>query len=308
MQVATFYRFIDLEPAELTLLRSRLLELGDSSALRGTILLAEEGINGTVCGHPSGVEALLKSLEADPRLADLPVKLSPVTQQVFHRLKVRIRREIVSMGCPWVRPASRVGTYVPPREWDELLESPSTLVIDTRNRYEVELGSFEGAVQPDTSHFREFPQWVEHELPKLMEQREPRQLALFCTGGIRCEKATSFLIEEGYRGVHHLEGGILRYLAETPHSRSRWRGECFVFDQRVTVDHQLQQGTHVLCHACRMPLSSADLSDPSYREGVSCRHCLSCHTAADRRRFQERHRQVRLAQTRGEEHIGRVFS
>ena len=307
MRVATFYRFVDLESAVLVSLRSRLQAVGDSSGLRGTILLAEEGVNATVCGPACAVEALFECLEVDPRLAALPVKFSSVSRQVFHRLKVRIRREIVSMGCPWVRPASRVGTYVPPGEWDELLASPDTLLIDTRNRYEVELGSFEGAVQPDTTHFREFPQWVNRDLPRLMEQRGTRQLALFCTGGIRCEKATSLLLEEGFSGVHHLEGGILRYLEEIPPPRSRWTGECFVFDQRVTVDHQLQEGTHVLCHACRMPLSSADLSHPSYREGVSCRHCLFLHTPADRRRFQERHRQVRLAQSRGEEHIGRVF-
>jgi len=253
------------------------------------------------------VEALLTAVRSDPRLAAMEVKIVGAPAQAFHRLKVRIKDEIVTMGCPEVRPGEGVGTYVPPRQWDALIRDPATLVIDTRNRFEVALGSFAGAIDPGIGSFREFPGWVQQHLLPLVAERQPRALALFCTGGIRCEKSTAYLLERGFTGVHHLQGGILRYLEEIPEARSRWRGECFVFDQRVAVRHRLAPGTHCLCHGCRMPLSPRDRLLDSYVEGIRCRHCADRRSDADRRRFGERQSQVGLARARGEEHIGRVF-
>ena len=302
--VATFYRFAALDG--LPALRLELCALAEALAVRGTILLAAEGVNGTIAGADAGVQALLARLRQLPGLERLEAKFSRSDIQAFHRLKVRLKREIVTMGEPQVQPylASAVGTHVPPRQWDALIADPDTLVIDTRNAYEVEIGSFEGAIDPGTATFREFPQWVEQELKPLVEQRQPRALALFCTGGIRCEKATAYLQQQGFAGVHHLEGGILRYLEEIPEQASSWRGECFVFDKRVAVNHRLEPGEHSVCHACGLPLSPADRQLASYVAGVSCRHCLDRFSDADLQRFAERQRQMERARLRGECHLG----
>lgn len=302
--VAAFYRFVAFAPSELAPLRERLLDLGGQHDLRGTVLLAEEGINGTICGGEAGVEALLAELRTDPRLTALEVKRSEAPAQAFHRFKVRCKREIVTLGCPEANPAHGVGAYVAPAEWDALIADPDTLMIDTRNAYEVAVGTFEGAIDPGTESFRDFPAWAERELRPLVAKRHPKALALFCTGGIRCEKATAWLLQHGFEGVHHLQGGILRYLEEVPEARSRWRGECFVFDQRVAVNHRLQPGSHRLCHACGLPLAPADRELESYVEGVSCRHCLDRFSDADRERFAERQKQIERAEARGEHHIG----
>ena len=308
MRVAAFYRFAALSPDDLQALRQQLLAVGHAGEVRGSVLLAPEGVNGTVSGPVQGVEALLALLRQDPRLAALEVKTSTAPQQAFHRFKVRLKREIVTMGCPTVRPyldeSSRVGTHVPPQQWEALIRDPATLVIDTRNHYEVELGTFAGAVDPGTDCFREFPAWVAEQLPALIAERGAQRLALFCTGGIRCEKATAYLQQQGYSGVHHLQGGILRYLETMPAQDSSWQGECYVFDQRVSVNHQLQPGSYSLCHACGLPLAPQDRALPSYQEGVSCRHCLERFTEADRRRFAERQRQMALARQRGHDHLG----
>ena len=302
--VAAFYRFAALDG--LPALRLELGDLAEAQAVRGTILLAAEGVNGTIAGADAGVQALLARLRQVPGLERLEAKFSRSDIQAFHRLKVRLKREIVTMGEPQVQPylASAVGTHVPPRQWDALITDPDTLVIDTRNAYEVEIGSFEGAIDPGTATFREFPQWVERELRPLVEQRQPRAIAMFCTGGIRCEKATAYLQQQGFAGVHHLEGGILRYLEEIPEPLSSWRGECFVFDKRVAVNHQLEPGEHSVCHACGLPLSPADRALASYVAGVSCRHCLERFSDADRQRFAERQRQMERARQRGEYHLG----
>jgi UPF0176 protein len=306
-RIAAFYRFAAFTAAELPLWRSALLDLGRQQGVKGTILLAEEGVNGTIGGPEEGIQAVLAHLRADPRLADLDAKLSWSDQAGFHRLKVRLKPEIVTLGRPEARPAERVGTYVPPAAWDNLIQDPGTLVIDTRNAYEVAVGSFAGALDPALERFRDFPAWVEKELRPLVAERAPSALALFCTGGIRCEKATAYLLEQGFEGVHHLEGGILRYLEEVPAERSRWQGECFVFDQRVAVNHRLEPGEHSLCHACRRPLAPADRLLESYVAGVSCRHCVGGLTEERRAQLAERQRQVELAAQRGEEHIGRMF-
>ncbi len=307
MRVAAFYRFVPFAAAELPGWRERLLAFGTEAGLRGTVLLATEGLNGTVCGPPAGVEALLGQLRADPRLAELDVKGSTVEQQIFHRFKVRLKREIVTMGLPGVDPRAGSGVPVPAGHWNALIADSGTLVIDVRNAYEVALGSFEGAIDPATASFRDFPAWVEQRLPDLVAERRPRRLALFCTGGIRCEKASAHLLAEGYGGVHQLQGGILRYLEQVPRADSRWRGECYVFDQRVALDHRLAPGEHSLCHACGLPLTPADRSLPSHVEGVSCRHCIGRYDAADRARFAERQRQMALAAVRGDAHIGRAM-
>jgi UPF0176 protein len=307
LRLASFYRFVPFAAAELPELRQRLQALGEKGGLKGTLLLAEEGINGSICGARREIEAFLETLRTDPRLEQLAVKTSRTREGAFHRLKVRIKREIVTMGRPEVRPAERVGTYVPPARWDALIRDPATLVIDTRNGYEVAVGSFEGAIDPGIASFRDFPAWVRRRLAPLMEERGAVQLALFCTGGIRCEKATSYLLDQGFEAVHHLEGGILRYLEQMPEGESAWRGECFVFDQRVAVGHDLAPGSHTLCHSCRMPLSPQDRLLPSYVEGVSCRHCHGQRSWAAQERLMERQKQVALARRRGEEHIGRRF-
>lgn len=302
--VAAFYRFAALD--RLPELRAELLALAADRGVRGTILLAGEGVNGTIAGPEKGVEAVLERLRQVAGLERLEAKFSRAAEQAFHRLKVRLKGEIVSLGQPGVEPylASPVGTPVPPARWDALIAHPDTLVIDTRNTYEVAIGSFAGAIDPGTERFREFPAWVERELRPLVEQRQPGAIALFCTGGIRCEKATAFLQQQGFEGVHHLQGGILRYLEERPEQGSRWRGECFVFDQRVAVNHRLEPGQHSLCHACGLPLSPADRALPSYLEGVSCRHCRDRFSDADRQRFAERQHQIERARARGQQHVG----
>ena len=297
--VAAFYRFAALE--NLPALRGELLQLAEAQGVCGTILLAAEGVNGTVAGADAGVQALLDRLRQVAGLERLEAKFSRSGIQAFHRLKVRLKREIVTMGEPQVSPylASEVGTHVPPGQWDALIADPDTLVIDTRNAYEVAIGSFAGALDPGTATFREFPQWVEQSLRPLVAERQPRAIAMFCTGGIRCEKATAYLQQQGFEGVHHLEGGILRYLEEIPEPLSSWHGECFVFDQRVAVNHQLEPGEHSLCFACGLPLAPADRQLPSYRAGVSCRHCIERFSDSDRARFAERQRQIEHARASG---------
>jgi UPF0176 protein len=302
--VAAFYRFAALD--HLPALRHELLQLAAARDVRGTILLADEGVNGTIAGPAQGVQAVLQRLRQVPGLERLQANFSRAEEQAFQRLKVRRKREIVTLGQAKVTPylASEVGTHVPPAQWDALIADPGTLVIDTRNAYEVAIGSFEGAIDPGTERFREFPQWVERELRSLVAERRPRAIAMFCTGGIRCEKATAYLRQQGFEGVHHLEGGILRYLEEISEAESSWRGECFVFDQRVAVNHRLEPGKHRLCHACGLPLSPADRQLASYVEGVSCRHCLDRFSDADRERFAERQRQIKRARELGHRHIG----
>ena len=290
VQVAAFYRFSSLQ--DLVPLQAELLQLAAAGGVRGTILLASEGVNGTISGPEACVQQVLARLRGVPGLAPLEAKLSWAPEQTFAKLKVRLKREIVTMGCPSVKPAEQVGTYVAPQQWDALINDPDTLVIDTRNSYEVAVGSFAGAIDPGTGSFREFPTWVERELRPLVAARQPKAIALFCTGGIRCEKATGYLLQQGFDAVHHLQGGILRYLEEMPEAHSSWQGECFVFDQRVTVNHQLEPGSYSLCFACGLPLAPAELAHPAYREGVSCHHCIARFSDSDRARFAERQRQL----------------
>ena len=294
--VAAFYAFTPLERDTLALLLKELPALAAQGTVLGSVLLAPEGVNGTISGPDEGVEQLLQRLRSDLDLGEahferLQVKFSRCDRQAFRRFKARRKKEIVTMGVPSVDPRARVGTYVSPADWNAVVDDPDTLLIDTRNRYEVAIGSFEGAVDPGTESFREFPEWVEKELRPLVERRAPARIAMFCTGGIRCEKASSFLMQNGFPEIHHLQGGILSYLEQIPESASRWRGECFVFDQRVALNHQLQPGQHRLCHACGLPLTPEQRAMESYIPGVQCLHCKDRFSDQDRARFRERQRQ-----------------
>ncbi len=298
-RVAALYRFCRLGRFEA--LREPLLRLCEEERLKGTLLLAPEGINGTVAGDEAGIAALMAYLEAVPEFDGLEVKYSTAAAMPFHRMKVRLKREIVTMGVETIDPLQSVGTYVEPADWNALIGDPDTVVIDTRNSYEVSIGTFAGAVDPQTASFREFPQWVQEHRAEL----DGRKVAMFCTGGIRCEKATAYVKALGIDTVFHLKGGILKYLEEVPAADSLWQGECFVFDERVSVAHGLVEGDAELCRACRFPLTAEDRRSPKYEAGASCPHCFEVRSEDDRARYAERHRQVRLAKARGRApHIG----
>lgn len=298
---AAFYKFVEL--ADFAALKLPLFERCQKAQIKGTILLAEEGINGTIAGEPDRVRALLAWLRSDARLADLVHKEAYADKPPFYRMKVRLKREIVTLGVPGVNPALMVGTYVKPADWDHLLEDPDLVVIDVRNDYEVTIGSFTGALDPKTRSFSEFPHWVQNE-PRL--QGKPK-VAMFCTGGIRCEKSTSYLRDQGFPEVYHLEGGILKYLETVPAQDSRWTGECFVFDERVAVGHGLVPGHHEFCRACRHPVSPSDKSSAYYQAGVSCPNCHGKRSQAQLQSATERQKQVSLAQERHQTHIGAHF-
>lgn len=298
IKVAALYRFARFDdPAAL---RPALLDACRSGGVKGTVLLAREGINGTIAGLPDAIDAVIARIRALPGCDTLELKFSAAATLPFHRLKIRVKREIVTMGEPDIDPLAGAGTYVAPADWNALIDAPDIIVIDTRNDYEVKIGSFAGAIDPKTPSFRDFPAWFRAHRDEVAGKR----VAMFCTGGIRCEKATAFLKSEGVAEVFHLQGGILKYLEEVPAEESRWRGECFVFDERVAIGHALTPGTHTLCRACRMPLSPADRASPVYREGVSCPACHDRRGEAARAGYAERHRQVRLAEARGEAHVG----
>ncbi len=298
-RIAALYRFQRLAGPEA--LHGPLFDFCAARGIRGTLLLAREGINGTVAGSTEAIGALVAHLEDDLGIRGLEIKYSQSEAMPFHRLKVRLKREIVTMGVDDIDPLVDVGAYVEPRDWNRLIEDPDTIVIDTRNDYETAIGGFERAIDPRTKSFREFPDWVERNANLL----KGRRVAMFCTGGIRCEKATAYLKARGFDDVHHLKGGILRYLEEVPARESRWTGECFVFDERVSVGHGLVKGEAELCRACRHPLTADDRASPLFAAGVSCPHCHDARSEEDRARYAERQRQVALAERRGKApHIG----
>lgn len=285
-------------------MRTSLDSVCREQGIRGTLLLAHEGINGTIAGPFERVAIVLEHIRGLTGCSDLELKLSSADAMPFHRMKIRIKREIVTMGEPDVDPAANAGAYIEPEDWNELISDPDTIVIDTRNEYEVAVGSFAGAINPNTSSFRDFPAWFRSARDELLGNGKQPRVAMFCTGGIRCEKSTAFLKQEGVEEVHHLKGGILKYLERVPEEASLWRGECFVFDERVTIRHGLTLGTHELCRACRQPLSRQDLSSPHYEEGVSCAACRFLRTEKQRASYRERHRQQTLAVAKGRLHIG----
>jgi UPF0176 protein len=297
--VAALYKFTAFpDPAAL---RGPLLAACEAAGVRGTLLLAREGINGTIAGSRGGIDAVLAHLRGLPGCADLEWKESPAAGMPFGRMKVRLKREIVTMGEPDVDPRAGTGHYVDASDWNALISAPDVIVIDTRNDYEVAIGSFDGAIDPGTKSFREFPAWWRENAGRFGNKR----VAMFCTGGIRCEKSTNFLLKEGVSEVYHLKGGILKYLEEVPAEQSLWQGECFVFDQRVSVGHGLAEGPHQMCHACRRPITRQDMTHPDYEDGVQCPACVDEYSDAQRTRFRERQRQMEMAARDGRRHLGR---
>lgn len=295
--VAALYKFVRL--SDYITLRDTLYDYMVANKVKGTLLLAEEGINGTICGERAGVDAVKAWLDADGRFDGMSYKESLSDELAFYRTKVKLKKEIVTMGVEGINPAHIVGTYVKGDDWNTLISDPDTILIDTRNDYEVAIGTFKNAVNPNTTTFREFPQWAADNLDKAKHKK----VAMFCTGGIRCEKSTAFLKEQGFDEVYHLDGGILKYLEEMPQENSLWQGECFVFDQRVAVKHGLEQGSYDQCYACRMPLSADEMASEHYVKGLSCPHCYDQTTDEQKAAFAERQRQVELAKQRGEKHI-----
>ena len=302
-RVAALYQFAPF--GDCAGLREPLAALCRRLGIKGTLLLAREGINGTIAGTPEAIDAVLAHVRALPGCADIEVKLAGAAQMPFHRMKVRIKPEIVTMGEPDIDPLASVGHYVAPEDWNALISEAGTILIDTRNDYEVAVGTFTGAIDPRTRSFRDFPAWFRAERARLLGNGDaPPKVAMFCTGGIRCEKSTAFLKAEGVDKVYHLRGGILKYLETIPADESLWQGECFVFDQRVTVAHGLVPGTHALCHACRRPVSPEQLASALFEPGVSCPACHGERSDEQRAGYRERARQEELAAARGTVHVG----
>lgn len=300
LTVAALYHFTRFDdPAAL---RGPLLALADGHGVKGSLLLAREGINGTIAGTRAGIDAVLGHIRALPGCADLDWKESPAHTMPFGRMKVRLKREIVTMGQPDVDPRAGTGHYIEPQDWNDLISAPDVVVIDTRNDYEVAIGTFDGAIDPRTKSFREFPKWWAENRERFHNKR----IAMFCTGGIRCEKSTNFLLQQGVSDVYHLKGGILKYLENVPADQSMWQGACFVFDQRVSVEHGLKPGPHVMCHACRRPLWPEDTRRPEYEDGVQCHHCVDEFSPERRAAFRERQHQITLAAARGTRHLGAI--
>lgn len=298
LTVAALYHFTRFDDP--SALRGPLLDTCLAQGVKGSLLLAREGINGTIAGSDAGIAAVLAHIRGLPGCADLDWKESPAERMPFGKMKVKLKREIVTMGQPDVDPKARVGHYVSPADWNALISSPDVVVIDTRNDYEVAIGTFAGAVDPGTRSFSQFPEWWAAHRDRFHNKR----IAMFCTGGIRCEKSTNFLLNQGIKEVFHLKGGILKYLEDVPQDQSLWQGECFVFDQRVSVGHGLVPGNLSSCGACRRPVTPEGRADPAYEEGVCCPACTEEYTPDDRARFRERHRQMTLAKARGESHLG----
>lgn len=300
--VAALYKFVTLP--DYVSLRAPLLQVMLDQGIKGTLLLAEEGINGTVSGSRQAIDALFAWFATDARLADVDHKESSCDEQPFYRTKVKLKKEIVTLGVPGVNPNLQVGTYVEPRNWNALIDDPEVLLIDTRNDYEVAIGTFSGAIDPKTRSFSEFPEYIKAHF----DPQKHRKVAMFCTGGIRCEKASSYMLGQGFAEVFHLKGGILKYLEEVPQAQSRWQGDCFVFDNRVTVRHDLSEGDYDQCHACRTPVSASDRLSEHYAPGISCPHCWDALSEKTRASARERQKQIELARARNQPHpLGRRY-
>ncbi|MEE9447032.1 MAG: rhodanese-related sulfurtransferase [Arenicellales bacterium] len=298
IQVCAMYQFVSLP--DYAALRTPLHQKMSELNVRGTLLLAEEGINGTIAGLPDDVKALLAWLEQDKRFDGIGTKISYTNEMPFKRCKVKLKKEIVTMGVAGIDPNHTVGTYLDAQQWNDLLDDPELLLIDCRNDYEFQVGSFDTAVNPNTTNFREFPAYLE----KTLVGDKQQKIAMFCTGGIRCEKSTAYLKEQGYENVFHLKGGVLQYLEDMDEAQTKWQGECFVFDERVTVNHQLERGQYDQCHACRMPITKQDKLSEHFTQGTSCPHCFDQHTKAQKSAFAEREKQMQLAKKRGNAHMG----
>ena len=298
--VAALYKFVEID--DLLSLQSDLHEICGKNNIMGTILIANEGINGTISGKTNEINQTISLLKSDKRFTNIEIKYSSTDKQPFHRMKVRLKKEIVTIGLPEINPNNKVGTYVKPDDWNDLISDPNVVVIDTRNRYETKIGSFQNALDPETSSFREFPDWVKKF--KSSKENANKKIAMFCTGGIRCEKASSLMKEEGFEDVYHLQGGILKYLETIDKENSLWNGECFVFDQRVCLTDELEIGSYKMCFACRMPITEEEMQNEKYIEGISCIYCYDKTTKEKKERFGSRQKQILLAKERGEKHLG----
>ncbi|MCV2885256.1 rhodanese-related sulfurtransferase [Aestuariibacter sp. AA17] len=296
--VCALYKFVALENYKE--MREPLTQTLEANNIKGTLLLAEEGINGTVSGSREGIDNLLAYLNSDDRINPISFKESLHEVQPFYRTKVKLKKEIVTMGVEGIDPRKTVGTYVKPSEWNALISDPDVILVDTRNDYEIEIGTFKNAVNPNTKTFREFPQYVKENL----DPEKHKKVAMFCTGGIRCEKSTAYLKEQGFDEVYHLEGGILQYLEDVPKEETMWEGDCFVFDNRVAVNHDLEKSEFDQCYACRLPITEEDMQSDKFESGVSCPKCFGTHSDDQIARFREREKQVNLARERNEEHVG----
>ena len=295
--VAALYKFVTLDNFDR--LQQPMLDVCQKNGVMGTLLLAHEGINGTISGSESGIKSVISWLNARDEFADIDVKYSWADEPPFYRMKVRLKKEIVTLGVSDIDAANDAGIYVEPEDWNDLISQSDVIIVDTRNDYEVAIGTFKNAQNPHTNSFRELPEWVDNEL----EANPDTKIAMFCTGGIRCEKSTALMKAKGYNNVYHLKGGILKYLENVPEEDSLWEGDCFVFDQRVSVKHGLEVGDYDMCHACRMPISEKEKQDKRYVKGVSCPHCFDTQDERQRQRFQERQKQMELAKKRNEDHI-----
>jgi UPF0176 protein len=296
--VSAMYHFANLD--DYKDIQQPLLKKMQDNGVRGSLLLAREGINGTIAGTREDVDEVINFIKSDLRLKDIITKESFTNKIPFGRSKVRLKKEIVTMGVENIDPKQIVGTYIKPQDWNDLISDPDVLVIDTRNEYEIAIGSFKNAINPHTESFRQFPKYAQEQLL----DKKNKKIAMFCTGGIRCEKSTAYLKQQGFKDVYHLEGGILKYLEEIPQAESLWQGECFVFDARVAVKHGLEQGHYDQCFACRMPITHEDKKHEHYEKGVSCHHCYNRRTPEQLKRYEDREKQIQLAKSKGEEHIG----
>ena len=298
--VSALYKFVEID--DLLSLQDNLYNICEENNIMGTILIADEGINGTISGKHNEIKETISSLTSDDRFSNIEIKYSSTEKQPFHRMKVRLKKEIVTIGLPEINPNKKVGKYVKPEDWNKLISDPNVVVIDTRNKYETKIGSFQNALDPETSSFREFPDWVKKF--KNSEDNTNKKIAMFCTGGIRCEKASSLMKEEGFEDVYHLQGGILKYLETINKENSLWNGECFVFDQRVCLTDELEVGSYKMCFACRMPITEEEMLNEKYIEGISCIYCYDKTTEEKKERFGSRQKQILLAKERGEKHLG----
>ena len=298
--VATFYKFFKVD--DLVALQDHLYAICNKNNVMGTILIANEGVNGTISAKPREIEKTLISIQKDDRFSEIEIKYSSTNKQPFHKMRVRLKKEIVTIGLPEINPNKTVGTYVKPEEWNDIISDPDVILIDTRNKFEIKIGSFKNALDPRTTSFRDFPEWVKKFKQDKMNTN--KKIAMYCTGGIRCEKASSLMKEEGFNEVYHLQGGILKYLEQVEKEKSLWEGECFVFDDRVCLTENLEVGSYKMCFACRMPITEDELNDDRYEEGISCLYCYDKTTKDKKERFESRQKQIELSKLRGEKHIG----
>ena len=300
--IISFYKFVTI--LDLEKLKIQIENICSMFDTKGTILIAPEGINGTIEGSKNNIKKFLETLKNNKKFSDIIPKYSYSSKDSFNRMKVRLKKEIVTIGNTEVNPNKYIGKYIEPNDWNELISDPNTILIDTRNEYEVAIGTFKGAINPKTKSFRDLPNWIKNNLENEDDNYKDKKIAMFCTGGIRCEKSTSYLVQKGFTNVSHLKGGILKYLENIPKKKSLWDGECFVFDQRVSVAEELKPGSYLMCHGCRMPLKPEDTKLKSYIHGVSCKYCHNKKSAESKKRYADRQKQINLALERGEKHMG----